>query len=375
MTHGMTYLLLIVLAIAMGVFVAWPLLRRAPQEQGGEDSKALTRARLLEVEQDLTAGIVDGEAADSQRKLIIGAHLDAQQAGAAAAGPATGTRRLAGFFVAAASIPVLAFSLYVGVLGTPGMQDRPLAARLAQDPQTMRADELVGIIERRLYDNPDDVAGWRVLAPAYLRMGRGDDAVRAYTRILALAGATATHQEDLAAALVMRDEGLVSSQARQLFEAALAQDSTAARPRFFIALAHTQANAHEIAARHWRDLIALGEKQTPSPPWLAAARNHLRAVEQALGVRETEKEAPSPRLNVSPEQMQQIQGMVSGLAARLAEDADDLPGWLRLIRSYKVLGSVDKANQAIAAARQQFDDDPQALRQIAQLIKALALEK
>ena len=48
------------------------------------------------------------------------------------------------------------------------------------------------------------------------------------------------------------------------------------------------------------------------------------------------------------ERLAMIDGMVSRLAARLKEQPNDVEGWLRLIRSYVVLGRTD---QAAAAAR------------------------
>jgi cytochrome c-type biogenesis protein CcmH len=46
-----------------------------------------------------------------------------------------------------------------------------------------------------------------------------------------------------------------------------------------------------------------------------------------------------------------IRGMVEGLAARLKKDGSDLDGWVRLVRSYRVLGEPDKAQTAISDAQ------------------------
>ena len=43
-----------------------------------------------------------------------------------------------------------------------------------------------------------------------------------------------------------------------------------------------------------------------------------------------------------------IRSMVEGLAARLEENPDDPEGWLRLARSYQVLGEKAAAQRAIA---------------------------
>jgi cytochrome c-type biogenesis protein CcmH len=61
-----------------------------------------------------------------------------------------------------------------------------------------------------------------------------------------------------------------------------------------------------------------------------------------------------------------IRGMVDGLAARLAEDGNDLEGWLRLARSRQVLGEMDKARAALDQAEMNFKDDQAAMARIAE---------
>jgi cytochrome c-type biogenesis protein CcmH len=49
-----------------------------------------------------------------------------------------------------------------------------------------------------------------------------------------------------------------------------------------------------------------------------------------------------------------IRGMVDSLAARLKEDPDNLEGWVRLVRSYSVLGEKEKAEEALRSGLKQF---------------------
>ena len=61
---------------------------------------------------------------------------------------------------------------------------------------------------------------------------------------------------------------------------------------------------------------------------------------------------------MAPEdRMAMVNGMVEGLAARLADDPNDREGWLRLARSYEVLGEYGHALAALAGAARQFPDD------------------
>jgi cytochrome c-type biogenesis protein CcmH len=69
-------------------------------------------------------------------------------------------------------------------------------------------------------------------------------------------------------------------------------------------------------------------------------------------------------------QMAQIHGMVDKLAAEMKSRPDDLEGWLRLGRSYAVLGQPDDAAAAFAQAERLKPDDTAVLLAEAQALMA-----
>lgn len=69
-----------------------------------------------------------------------------------------------------------------------------------------------------------------------------------------------------------------------------------------------------------------------------------------------------------------IQGMVDGLAARLATSPHDEEGWSKLIRSRVVLGDPGKAAEDLASARQAFAGDTAILDRLSSLGRKLGLE-
>jgi cytochrome c-type biogenesis protein CcmH len=69
-------------------------------------------------------------------------------------------------------------------------------------------------------------------------------------------------------------------------------------------------------------------------------------------------------------QMAQIHGMVAKLAEEMKSRPDDLEGWLRLGRSYAVLGQPDDAAAAFAQAERLKPDDPAVLLAEAQALIA-----
>jgi cytochrome c-type biogenesis protein CcmH len=68
-----------------------------------------------------------------------------------------------------------------------------------------------------------------------------------------------------------------------------------------------------------------------------------------------------------------IRGMVARLADQLKTDGSNVEGWLRLVRSYVVLGERDKAQAAAANARRALGGDADKLRRLEELVKGLGL--
>ncbi len=66
--------------------------------------------------------------------------------------------------------------------------------------------------------------------------------------------------------------------------------------------------------------------------------------------------------------------MVERLAARLAQNGQDVEGWLRLVRSYTVLHESDKARSALIEAKRNLAGDPDALARIEALARELGLK-
>ena len=69
-----------------------------------------------------------------------------------------------------------------------------------------------------------------------------------------------------------------------------------------------------------------------------------------------------------------IQGMVERLAERLHRDGSDVEGWLRLVRSYMVLGEREKARAAVRRCAPRARRRSGKLRRIDELVKGLGLE-
>ena len=362
---------LAMMTVAAILAVLWPLARRPSKAVSGSDV-AVYRDQLDEIERDRAAGLIaDKEATAAQvevsRRLIAAA--DVQAAAPADSAAATTWRRRAVAVAALVALPFGATGLYLA-LGSPLLPDQPLAPRLAAARGTQSIEQLIAQVETHLEKNPNDGRGWEVIAPIYVRLGRYDDAVKARRQALRLNGETAERQTGLGQALMFSANGVVTAEAKAAFEKAVTLDRGDMQARYFLGLAAEQDGDRAQAAATWRALIA---DAPANAPWLDLVRGAIARVEGTRPGPGEEQVAAASELS-SAQRNVMIRGMVERLSERLHRDGSDLDGWLRLVRSYVVLGEPDKARAAVDEARRALAGDPGKLRQLDELVKGLGLE-
>jgi cytochrome c-type biogenesis protein CcmH len=345
--------------------IAWPLTRQARTLRSGSDL-AVYRDQLEEVRRDQAAGrIGDNEAEAAQvevsRRLLAAADAEAAQA---AAMPAPGSQRRA---VALAALLVVSFGsagTYLS-LGSPTLPGQPLASR----DQGQSIDAMIAEVEGHLARNPNDGRGWEVIAPVYLRLGRVEDAIKARRKALALNGETSERQAGLGEALVAASDGKLTPEARKSFTRAVELDGGNIKARYFTGVAAEQDGQPAAAVEIWRAMLAGAPADAP---WAEFIRQEVTRVSGAPGPSAEDVAAAS---QLAPEQqIAMVRTMVTRLAERLQRDGSDIEGWLRLVRSYMVLGDRDKALAAVGDARRALAGEPEKLRKVEELVKGLGLE-
>jgi cytochrome c-type biogenesis protein CcmH len=364
----MVWAVFAVLTALSALAVLVPMARASRRRDAGPAAPAPDAAiyadQLAELERDVARGAVGGREAEAAR-AEIGRRLIRAAQRAEPAAPPRRWRVLVVAGLAIIGLPLLAVTLYGG-FGAPTLPDLPLASRQSEPVNGQDLEALVARVESHLAQNPDDGQGWAVLAPVYLRAGRYGDAAAAFQNAIRTNGASAELEAGLGEALTGDAGGVVTADARAAFERAEALDPAAIRPRFFLALALGQDGRTDDAAAAWRAII---DSASGGEAWLPVARSQLAAL--------TGETAPSPSDAVAPaapapgpdagdveaaaqmtpeEQAAMIGNMVEGLSARLASEGGTVDDWLRLMRSYVVLGRTDEARTALAAAKAAHPD-------------------
>lgn len=350
------WMLFTAMTAAAVLAVVWPLSRRGGEEAGPDPNTRFYRDQIDEIERDLARGLLSAPEAEAAKaeaaRRLLRARAAGDEALCAVGEPALRRRRAVSALVLSA-VPILALALY-GAHGSPHLPAQPLSARL-QATEGMDIASAIGRIEAHLAQNPQDGRGWDVIAPVYLRMGRLDDAVKAYESALRLLGPDANRLSQYGEALVSAQDGVVPAQARSAFEKALELDPQSAKARFYLARAAEQ-DGNRGKARE--AFTALLDSSPSDAPWVPVVRGEIARLDGE----------PPAAPNAEA-----IRGMVEGLAARLDNQGGGVDEWARLIRSYAVLGETDKARAAERKARQALAQDQSALRQIDAMARELNL--
>jgi cytochrome c-type biogenesis protein CcmH len=365
----MLWLIFAVFTAVAVLVVLWPLAKTPRRVTRDEIGIAIYKAQLAEIERDEAQRLVAPEDARGAKAEAARRLMAADAATTEPPPAASRTRARLASVGALIFVPVLALSLYK-TIGRPDMPDAPLAARLDASPARVDLAAAIARIEAHLAQHPDDGRGYEVLAPVYLRMGRVGEAVNAARAALRLLGETPARRALYGETLVAAANGVVTPEAKQSFEAVTAKDPSAAEPRFFLGLAAEQEGDRARAKEIWSGLVA---EAPQNAPWAQALRERVAALDAGP---ETTQDGLAAKIEALPEagRMNAIRGMVERLAARLAQNGQDLEGWLRLVRSYSVLHESGKARSALIDAKRSLAGDPSALARIEALARELGLE-
>jgi len=351
--------------------VSWPLARKAGAARAGSDL-IVYQDQLQEIDRDRRAGLIGEAEAEAARIEVSRRLLAAADTQAPAAPPAPPVwQRRAAALAALIALSLLPAGLYAA-LGSPNVPGQPALASVTTPPGHESIANLISQVETHLARNPDDGAGWEVIAPVYMRLGRFDDAVTAWRKAQAFNGETAARDSDLGDALVAAANGVVTDEAKEAFERAIARDPHEPKARYFLGLADEQDGNREGAAAKWRAML---EDAPPDAAWTGFVGDALERVTGEPVAAAGPSADDMVAANVTDAQRaEMIRGMVAKLADRLHADGTDVARWLRLVRAYVVLGDRDKAKDAAVDAKRALADHPDEIKRIDDLVKGLGLE-
>jgi cytochrome c-type biogenesis protein CcmH len=366
----MTLWFVFALMTAAAIFaVLLPLgLRGGAQAEGNEAT--VYKDQLGEIDRDLGADLIGAAEADAARIEISRRLLAVADQERNPPMQSNLKLRRSAAVLALVGLPVVALAVYLP-LGSPRLADFPLAERARAPDAAQPLETLVAQVEQHLEKNPTDGRGWAVLAPVLARLGRYDEAVKAFHSAISYAGDNADRRADLGEAIAAAAGGVVTAEAKAEFERALAFDADQAKANYYLGLAAQQDGRSADAASIWRAMLA---KAPANAPWRPLVQAALTRVDGPTVPAPSDSAVAAANNMTGNDREAMIHGMVDRLATRLKQDGDDVDGWLRLVRAYMVLGDREKAKSAGADARHAVTKDAERLRQLNEGLKNLGLD-
>lgn len=362
------WVLVSVLTAAVAVALLLPLMRAEahtdiPQAHDVE----VYRDQLAELQRDTASGLISGDEAEFARAEVARRLLAANEVVKAAA-PVSARRanRIAQMAVIV-FLPAAGLCLYLAT-GRPDLPDAPLAMRLANPGEDINI--LVAKAEQHLVQNPEDGAGWDILAPIYYREGRMEDAGAAYQNAIRILGPTPARLGGYAESLIALSGGLVTTEAQDALKQSLAIAPNDPRSEYYLALALKQQGKTEEARNAFEALVRASPKDAS---WLPLVNTHLAALKGAPG-NPSEADVAAAQTMDSGDRNAMIEGMVASLAEKLKQDPKNFEGWMRIVRSYAVLDRKAEAGEALRQGLQAFPVETEEGRNLLALANELGID-
>lgn len=339
--------------------------RRVAQRARTDYDVAVFADQLKEVDRDIERGLLNDTQAEAarteiKRRLLVAAGEDTEEVAHKPGGAVASNLGLV--LILALLVPAGALGLY-RYLGSPQMPDLPLAGRddpaMREAKQSAEMKRLIGQLEQKMAQNPNDQRGWELLASSYMSQERYADAAQALARVVTLSNRAADALSSYGEALTMANKFSVTPVAKAVFEEALQKDPADPRGAYYLGVHAAQNGDVRKAYDLW---TALAARSAPDAPWMAALNEQIARAAGQLGIAPPKMAAPAVGPGPSEadraaaaqmtdtERDAMIRSMVQRLADRLAEHPDDREGWLKLARAYQVLGETAKAADAQAKA-------------------------
>ena len=295
--------------------ILFPLLRRPADEEssgGGQSQRELNllvlRDQLADLERDLKEGRIAELAYTQAREELERRALD----------HGVDTPRK---FSTSGRQTLLALALVIGVpvtvgalywtLGVPGsVAPNSQVAAPKDGEHALSQEQIVAMVERlalRLQENPNDGAGWLMLARSYAVLGRYPESAAAFNRALGMLPPDAQHYADFADIVAMTQGKSLAGEPEKLVRRALEID-----PRNIKALALSgtisfDRQDYPQAIREWRKVL----EQLPEQSAVATGiQGSIRDAENRMAIAGQQIAAPVASKDELPPALARVDGIV-----------------------------------------------------------------
>ena len=273
------------LLIIVLIFVLRPLLRNSDQASDGTEARTVSlsilREQQAELERDLANGRIDKAAYDRAAEELERRTLE--DVGGSVVIPSGSSRRPRTALLLGLCLPAAVADLYFTVGEPQTLTEGKSKQASADGSHALSQEQIIGMVERlseKLQTNPNDGAGWLMLARSYSVLGRFPESAAAYGRAAGLLPPDAQMLADFADTIAMAQGRKLLGEPEKLVRRSLEID-----PRNIKALALSgtiffERQDFSSAIGEWNKVLAL---VPPESNVAAGIQGSIRDAESRLG--------------------------------------------------------------------------------------------
>ena len=271
--------------VLLGALLVVPLLRRdsrSGQDGGGVQmlNAAVLREQLADLDRELAAGELTQDSYDKSRQEIERRALE-EASEAHRTGDDQGRRPWLAIGLAVC-VPAVVAALYL-YLGSPdALNPDKNAGTSNEGGHALGQQQIVAMVQRlaeRLQDNPNDGAGWLMLAKSYGVMGRFPESAAAYGRAIALLSPDAQVLADFADTVAMSQGRKLAGEPERIVRQALAVDPNNIKALALSGTAAFERQDFRGAITEWQKILVLVPEGSQAA---SGIQNSIRAAEAQL---------------------------------------------------------------------------------------------
>lgn len=357
--------------------VAWfvrPLLSK-PGGSGVSSDKlnaSIYRDQLLALEKDLARGVISQQNFEVTRDELQLRLLDDTENTDVVLTTHTGfltAKRTA--MAISLSVPVFAIGIYM-TLGEPSAMSAAVQQPKAAQVDDQQIRQMINTLAAKLKTNPDNPQGWAMLARSYKAVGQLAEAQQAFEKAGAFVNGNPDMLVDYAELLGIQAGNKLDGKPEKMIDEALKLNPEHPMGLMLAGVASYQRADFAGATSRWEKLLSLLAPGSEDAQQVQANINDARSKAGLPVAGQSNALPPVPAGAAAGMTPEKINEMVDRLAAKLKDNPNDLPGWARLARAYKVQGRLDEAENAYVKTGKLMDTDPDLMTQYADLLATKA---
>jgi len=249
------------ITLAVLILLLWPLItkRHAASSNRSDQNLYFARNRLQELAAQHQQGAISDQEYQALKNEIesnlvddINLNQNTQSAETDSESNSAPDNNRALIISLCLSLPALAVLIYA-LTGTPEALQQNTASQASMEDIMAMVEK----IETRLAAQPDDLAGWRVIAPIYKGLNQLERARRAYLQVISLGGADSATYAELADLLARISGGAFNAEARGYIEQSLALDDNNQMALWLAGVNAMQTAQPQAAVEYWQRLMPL----------------------------------------------------------------------------------------------------------------------